>query len=403
MHGVIRNGQLPLFISKIQQGPKIKRVSFVCEALHECVDKGANIINMSIHVYQSDCLKVAIDKAVQNDVLLIAAAGNLGNTDQATRYAYPASYDNVISVAAVNADEMHASFSQRNDQVDIAAPGVGINSTCTTRDTALCRGTEEEYDKISGTSMATPFVSGVAALVWSHCPDTCSAADITDILLNSATTPGEEGSTPDIRLKYGSGIVNAKKAYDYAVKEGFIPSSPSLEPSGEPSTSPKPSYDPTTLPSREPTRDPSKAPTRIPSSSPSVEPTQDPSKAPIGKPTSSPSKEPTQDPSKEPTGYPTFSPSKAPIAEPTAPPSFEPSRSPSLEPSKEPSSSPSSEPSTTPTVTKSAIPSASSLPSEHPSNTLVRTPRAIHQMNLRNFLAIVRVSFLLVYQVILHQ
>ena len=289
MQGVIRNGQLPLFISKVQQGPKIKKTSFVCEALNECVAKGANIINMSIYLNNNKCVKLAFDRASEENVLIVAAAGNLGDTEHATKYAYPASYDNVISVAAVDKDKMHASFSQRNDQVDIAAPGVRIDSTCTTtKDTPLCRGTEE-YDKISGTSMATPFVSGVAALVWSHCLDTCSAADITDILLNSATNPGEEGDISKIRLKYGSGIVNAKKAYDYALEKGFIPSGPSLEPSGEPSTSPKPSFEPTVLPSSEPSHDPSKAS--------------------VDNPTSSPSKEPTHDPSKEPTGNPTFSPS----------------------------------------------------------------------------------------------
>ena len=120
MQGVIRNGQLPLFISKIQQGPKIKRTSYICTALHKCVEAGANIINMSFYVHQNNCLKSALDKASRNDVLLIAAAGNLGNTEQGTRYSYPASYDNVVSVAAVNADKTHASFSQRNDQVDIA-------------------------------------------------------------------------------------------------------------------------------------------------------------------------------------------------------------------------------------------------------------------------------------------
>ena len=345
MQGVIQNDELPLFISKIQQGPKMKRSSFVIKGLLECVKAGANIINMSIHVNNDKCLKLAIHRASKEDVLLIATAGNLGNTEHATKYAYPASYYNVISVAAVNADKTYASFSQRNDKVDIAAPGVLINSTCTTKDTGLCRGSEE-YDKISGTSMAAPFVSGVAALVWSHCPYTCSAANITDILLNSSTNPGEEGSTFNKHM-YGSGVVNAEIAYDYALEKGLIPSGPSLEPSAEPSTSPKPSFEPTVLPSSEPSRDPSKAP--------------------VDKPTSSPSTEPTHGPSKGPTGNPTFSPSKVPVGEPTAPPSFEPSRLPSMEPSDKPSTSPSREPSTRPTVTKSVIPSASSQPSEYPS------------------------------------
>ena len=61
----------------------------------------------------------------EQNVLLVAAAGNAGTT----AYSYPASYDTVMSVAAVDANNVHASFSQSNDQVDIAAPGISIQST----------------------------------------------------------------------------------------------------------------------------------------------------------------------------------------------------------------------------------------------------------------------------------
>ena len=60
-----------------------------------------------------------------NDVLLIAAAGNGGDTS----YFYPASFSTVMSVAAVDSNKEHANFSQRNNQVDISAPGVNILST----------------------------------------------------------------------------------------------------------------------------------------------------------------------------------------------------------------------------------------------------------------------------------
>ena len=60
-----------------------------------------------------------------NDVLIIAAAGNGGDTS----YSYPASFSTVMSVAAVDSNKEHANFSQRNNQVDISAPGVNILST----------------------------------------------------------------------------------------------------------------------------------------------------------------------------------------------------------------------------------------------------------------------------------
>ena len=61
----------------------------------------------------------------QNDVLIIAAAGNGGDTN----YSYPASFSSVMSVAAVDSNKDLAHFSQRNNQVDISAPGVNILST----------------------------------------------------------------------------------------------------------------------------------------------------------------------------------------------------------------------------------------------------------------------------------
>ena len=60
-----------------------------------------------------------------NDVLIIAAAGNGGDTS----YSYPASFSTVMSVAAVDSNKDLAYFSQRNNQVDISAPGVNILST----------------------------------------------------------------------------------------------------------------------------------------------------------------------------------------------------------------------------------------------------------------------------------
>lgn len=134
-------------------------------------------------------------------MLHIAAAGNGGNSS----LSYPASYDAVVSVAAVDSSESKASFSQYNSQVEIAGPGVGVNSTWN----------NGAYRSISGTSMATPHVSGVAALVWSQFPQ-CTAKQIRNVLNATAKDKGQAGRD----TSYGHGIVQAKAAVDYLTANG---------------------------------------------------------------------------------------------------------------------------------------------------------------------------------------
>ena len=104
-----------------------------------------------------------------------------------------------MSVAATDISDNKAGFSQWNDQVEIAGPGVGVKSTI-----------PGGYATWSGTSMATPHVAGVAALVWSHFPE-CTNNHIREALIQSATDRGSPGCDDE----FGFGIVNATAAYDY--------------------------------------------------------------------------------------------------------------------------------------------------------------------------------------------
>ncbi len=120
-------------------------------------------------------------------VLFFAAAGNgsvrLGGADLDEFKYYPASYDsdNIVVVAAVdNRDQMWRSSNYGEGTVDIAAPGVGILSTDPTN-----AGAEGDYEYRTGTSMATPFASGVAALVWSQLPD-ATADEVRQALLDGS-------------------------------------------------------------------------------------------------------------------------------------------------------------------------------------------------------------------------
>ena len=95
-------------------------------AAYECADAGSNVINMSLGGGgSSSAAAQAFQDLYDQGILSVAAAGNDGTTQKS----YPASYDAVISVAAIDSNKDLASFSQRNDQVELAAPGVSVLST----------------------------------------------------------------------------------------------------------------------------------------------------------------------------------------------------------------------------------------------------------------------------------
>ena len=140
-------------------------VSAGISALNYCVAKG---IKLSNHSWGGGTFSSAMDAAITNarnaGHLLVCSAGNSGlNND--TSPSYPASYsqDNILSVAATDNDNRLASFSNYGaTRVDLGAPGVNVYSTYGKSNTS--------YSYLSGTSMAAPHVTGVAALVWGANP-----------------------------------------------------------------------------------------------------------------------------------------------------------------------------------------------------------------------------------------
>ncbi|USD30725.1 S8 family serine peptidase [Pseudoalteromonas sp. SCSIO 43201] len=201
--GVNPSGQLGLHIVKVfnDQG-RWAYGSNLIKAIEQCEQAGANVTSMSLGGSGSSTAeRNAFEQSYQRGMLHIAAAGNGGNSS----LSYPASYDAVVSVAAVDSSESKASFSQYNSQVEIAGPGVGVNSTWN----------NGAYRSISGTSMATPHVSGVAALVWSQFPQ-CTAKQIRNVLNATAKDKGQAGRD----TSYGHGIVQAKAAVDYLTANG---------------------------------------------------------------------------------------------------------------------------------------------------------------------------------------
>lgn len=165
----------------------------------------AKVINMSLSGPGS-CpafMQTAIDDTIAAGALVVVAAGN-NNSDASART--PANCNNVIAVAAVNSSGNKASFSNYGSVVDIAAPGVVILSTV---NDGLTVPTTPGYKLYSGTSMATPHVAGVAALMLSARP-TLTVTQLRNAVLDSASSfaPGSTCTT----LLCGRGLVNAAAA-----------------------------------------------------------------------------------------------------------------------------------------------------------------------------------------------
>jgi membrane-anchored mycosin MYCP len=166
------------------------------QAIVTAVDDGAQVINLSLATVSTPALASAVRFAQARNVVVVAAAGN-DNPDGATGPFYPAAYPGVLSVGAVGPDGALASFSDTRTPVSVTAPGVGV--------TAAYPGVfPQAYNPASnGTSFATAFVSGVAALVRAAHPSLDQAQVVARI---TATADGSAGPGT------GHGLVNPVQA-----------------------------------------------------------------------------------------------------------------------------------------------------------------------------------------------
>jgi len=168
--------------------------SWIAEGIIWAVDHGAGVINMSIGgTDTSSTLEDAVNYAWNKGVVVVAAAGNNGSTAAF----YPAYYTNAMAVGATDANDAMPSWSNRGSWVDVAAPGNYIYSCIP----------DAQYGYKSGTSMASPHVAGLAALVFSVVSDTNS-----DGKLNDEVRSRIEGTCDSVGVTVSYGRINAYKA-----------------------------------------------------------------------------------------------------------------------------------------------------------------------------------------------
>jgi thermitase len=183
----------PLAICKALDAGGAGPVAGVANCIAYLGDQGAKVISLSLGGLRSQTLAAAVAGATARGALLVGAAGN----DGSATLNYPAAYPQVVSVAAVDRTGARARFSNANADVEVAAPGVGIVSTWS----------GGGYRTLSGTSMATPHVAGVAAIIAARDPAGGPAA-WRSRLTSAVDDLGPVGRDP----QFGFGRVNLQAA-----------------------------------------------------------------------------------------------------------------------------------------------------------------------------------------------
>ena len=204
--GVARNVRImPL---KVLSASGSGSVAGIADAIRYAADNGASVINMSLGgAFPSRVLKKAVAYAHGKGVVVVCAAGN----ESRGSVGYPAAYPGAIAVSATQEDEATSFYSNFGKDVDIAGPGgntrAGENGGVLQNTIVVGNPEKSGYFAFMGTSMASPHVAGVAALVVGE--GVTNPDMVEKILKDSARKPTNQKYSTD---KYGAGIVDAPAA-----------------------------------------------------------------------------------------------------------------------------------------------------------------------------------------------
>ncbi len=174
------------------------RMDFAAQALNYATQKGVTAVNCSWGSSNSGGIQAALDNAIANGMIVCTSAGN-SNVNSAS---YLASRSDVIAVASLSSTGAKSSFSNYGAWVDVSAPGSNIFSTYSNHGSA-------SYATLSGTSMASPHVAGLAGLIRSKSPG-LTAAQVRSII--SSTTDNIDAQNPSYIGMLGTGRINANNA-----------------------------------------------------------------------------------------------------------------------------------------------------------------------------------------------
>jgi len=183
---------------KVMQSSGIANYSDIAAGINYAASKGAKVINLSLGGYaNSQAVRDAVNATIAQNIVIIAGTGN----DNLSTPFYPAAYTNVIAVAGTTSSDTRVSSSNYGTWVDVTAPGENILTTALGSD----------YVATSGTSMASPFVAGLAGLLLSINPSWTPALVASQL---SHTADNIDSLNPGFEGMLGAGRINATTAIE---------------------------------------------------------------------------------------------------------------------------------------------------------------------------------------------